>query len=63
MKTNEKNIIAIHELTLKEMRAFLATLPEECDGWKISCCGCTDFWAHVSEAEQAITFDAEEYIV
>ena len=62
MNTNEKSIIAIHDLTLKKIRAFLTTLPEECDDWKISCCGCTDFWVHLREAEQAITIDTEEHI-
>lgn len=62
MKTNEKNIIAIHAMTLKNMREFLTTLPEDCDDWKISCCGCTDFWVHLRETEQAITIDTEECI-
>ena len=62
MKFNEKKIIPIHDLTLKSMREFLAILPHECDDWKISCCGCTDFWVHLRSEEQAITIDTEEHI-
>lgn len=62
MNFNEKNIIPIHAMTLKNMREFLATLPKECDEWEISCCGCTDCWVHLSETGQAITIDTEECI-
>lgn len=62
MNFNEKKIIPIHDLTLKDMREFLATLPSECDDWKISCCGYTNFWVHLRGTEQAIIIDTEEFI-
>ena len=62
MKFNEKKIIPMHDLTLKSMREFLATLPEEYNDWVISCCGNTDFWVHLRSEEQAITIDTEEHI-
>ena len=62
MNFNEKKIIPIHAKSLKELKDFLSTLPEECNDWVVSCCGSTDFWVHLRSDEQAITIDTEEYI-
>ena len=60
MFTNEEKIMTINTLTLKEMKKLLEALPNECDEWIVSCCGCTDFWVHLRESESVITFDTED---
>lgn len=62
MNFNEKKIIPIHAKSLKELKEFLSTLPEECNDWIVSCCGYTNFWVHLTGTEQAIIIDTEEFI-
>ena len=62
MNFNEKKSIPIHTKSLKELKEFLSTLPEEYNDWVVSCCGNTDFWVHLRSEEQAINIDTEEQI-
>lgn len=60
MFTNEEKMMSISNLTLKEMKNLLATLPNDCDDWVVSCCGCTDFWVYLRASERAITIDTDD---
>ena len=62
MNFNEKKSIPIHAKSMKELKDFLSTLPEECNDWVVSCCGSTDLWVHLRSDEQAIIIDTEEHI-
>ena len=58
----EITVISVRGKTVKEVVELLNALPAEQQEWIFTCCGCSDFWMHRRETENAITFDTEECI-
>lgn len=60
MPRNKK--IPVCGLTVQEVVAILAALPQKQQKWVFTCCGSEEFWIHQLADEEAVTMDAEEFI-
>lgn len=60
MPRNKK--IPVCGLTVQEVVAILAALPQKQQKWVFTCCGSEEFWIYQRADDEAVTMDTEEFI-
>ena len=54
--------IPVCGMTVQEVVAILAALPQKQQKWVFTCCGSEEFWIHLCTDDEAVTMDTEEFI-